>query len=154
MAGIAGRAFAGGNSAGPPYRAWRVRADLLNRVFTNPGHKMATLMPSGASWTAQPSDNATTANFVALYGSRPAGEIIPAIEAELMKQPPSPWDRTRGRKASIPWITPMTLTEKIHSQSAGFTSPIRPPAPTPALLQTTWTLPKARTVPAAAASTE
>src|SRR4051812_45918705 len=102
MAAITCDAPAAGGFAGPPYLAWRVRADLPKRVLTKPGQRTATLIPSGASWRAQPSDMATTANLVALYGSRPAGEIIPAIEAVLMKQPPSPCDRTSGKKVSIP----------------------------------------------------
>src|SRR5258706_6615994 len=49
----------------------------------------------------------------------------------------------RGAKARTPWITPQTLTPRIHCQSATEHSHAAPSVETPALLQTRWTLPAA-----------
>ena len=53
-------------TCGPPNFAGRLRPDWLIRVRTNPGHSTWTWMFSGASWAAQPSVRATTANLEAL----------------------------------------------------------------------------------------
>ncbi len=56
---------------------------------------------------------------------------------------PSPCSWSSGRKVRTPWITPQRLTPSTHSQSASETDSKAPPEPTPALLHTTWTAPKA-----------
>ncbi len=80
---------------------------------------------------------------------------MPAIDAVLTKWPPSPCARKCGRKIATPCATVIRLTRMTHSQSGAVNSSspaLRPP--TPALLKTRCTRPKARIASAAACSSE
>ena len=56
-----------------------------------------------------------------------------------------------GVNSRTPWTTPIRLTPSTHSQSASEFSQIKPPEPTPALLNTKLGAPKrSRTAPASA----
>ena len=69
---------------------------------------------------------------------------------------PSFWATSVGTKALIPLITPMTFTSSDQRQSLTWCSQKWPsePDPIPALLQTTWTAPKASRVASRKASTD
>jgi hypothetical protein len=57
-------------------------------VRTKPGHRTDTPIPFGASCTLHPSLIATTANFVAAYGSMPGLASKPAIDEVFTMWPP------------------------------------------------------------------
>src|SRR5258705_5860034 len=78
---------------------------------------------------------------------------MPAIDAVLTIWPPSPWPRICGRKARMPCSTPIRLTSSTQRQLSREMLSMPPPAATPALLQTTCTLPKASKDSLAACST-
>src|SRR5262245_10560538 len=58
----------------------------------------------------------------------------------------------RGTKTRTPWTTPQRLTPTTHSHSARVLSQMAASVPTPALLQSKWTAPKASSVFWASAS--
>jgi hypothetical protein len=86
-----------------------------------------------------------TAHLVAAYTEACGmGAMGPSGDDVLMTRPSSPASIIRGTKACTPWATPKTLTPKVHRQSLGVVSHTSPPGgPTPALLHSTWTAPKA-----------
>src|SRR5579885_575421 len=83
----------------------------------------------------------------------PGPERSPAIDAVLTTCPYSPCRSRIGKNVRMPWITPTSLTPRIHTQPERVTSQASPPTDTPALLQTTCTAPKASSVRCASAST-
>src|SRR3954452_10686241 len=88
----------------------------------------------------------TTAALVTAYTEAVgSGAMPPSPEEVLTMCPGVPAASIRGTKAWMPWNTPQTLTAKAHFQSLGSCSHIRPsaPEPTPALLHSTCTAPKA-----------
>ena len=86
-----------------------------------------------------------TAPLLAAYMGVPGkGDRPPLPEDVFTMCPPSPWLRISGTKALMPCTTPITFTPIAQIQSLRSCSHIQPcePEPTPALLQTTCTLPK------------
>ena len=57
--------------------------------------------------------------------------------------PPSPCARMRGSMVSMPLITPPIMTSRPQSQSSYLVLSMAPNNPRPALLTSTWILPKA-----------
>src|SRR5438876_1459938 len=125
-------------------------------VLTKPGQRTDafTFAPTIASSWCSDSVIVTTANFVAWYTAPRGSERCPAIEAVLTTCPSvSCWSRM-GTKVRMPWITPQRLTPSTHCQfSRVCCHERRKSPPTPALLQTTCTAPKASSVFSARAST-
>src|SRR5437762_11903173 len=78
----------------------------------------------------------------------------PAIDAVLTMCPGSFCAIMRGRNASSPWMTPQRFTPSTHCQSRCVAVSSPPQSATPALLQSTWTRPKASKARPARAWTE
>src|SRR5262247_1919098 len=74
---------------------------------------------------------------------RPRVATRPAIDAVLTMWPGSFDAIMRGTNASTPWMTPQRLTPSTHCQSRCVADSRPPHRATPALLQSTLTLPKA-----------
>ncbi|MCY1314523.1 hypothetical protein D9M70_651820 [compost metagenome] len=80
----------------------------------------------------------------------------PAIDAVLTMCPSysgsfSAAASISGVKMRMPWMTLRRLTPSTHSQSCSLFSQISPPAPTPALLNSRWTVPNAARAASASA---
>src|SRR5262245_59625033 len=69
---------------------------------------------------------------------------MPAIEEVLTMWPPSPCARISGVTILTPFTTPPRLTRRARSQASKSGSCVSPPPPMPALLHSTWILPKRR----------
>src|SRR4051794_38981869 len=121
-------------------------------LCTGPGQYTDTPMPSGASSMCSASDNAITAALVIEYSPAATGSR-PPIDDVVTMYPPSPWARMRGRNAWMPCATPLMLTSMSQSQSPSVASATGPASPMPALLTSTCTRPKRRSVSSAARST-
>ena len=102
--------------------------------------------PSAFRWAYRDSVIVTTADLVTAYTEAVgSGAMPPSPDEVLTIRPGSPPAIMRGTKAWMPWKTPHTLTAKAHFQSLTSCSHMRPsaPEPTPALLHSTCTAPKA-----------
>ena len=80
---------------------------------------------------------ACAANFDTVYGPENAFVHTPAIDTVLTMCAAVPAASMRGTNARIPCRMPQRLTPSVHAKSEGGRSHMRPPANTPALLQST-----------------
>ncbi|HYL51998.1 MAG TPA: hypothetical protein VEZ15_08515 [Acidimicrobiia bacterium] len=124
--------------------AGRLRPDAPILVATAPGTTADTLMtePIDARSCARHSVAASAANLEMVYGPENAFVQSPAIDTVLTMWPGVPAASMRGTNARMPLRMPQRLTPSVHVKSDAGRSHMRPPANTPALLQSTSTAPK------------
>ena len=78
----------------------------------------------------------------------------PATDAVFTTWPPSGFSTSIGMNECSPCTTPQRFTPSTHCQSASVWSTMNPPPPTPALLQSTCTVPKRSRTASASDCTE